>query len=165
MSNFKEAKEEFGKMIRWNEQPKDAEQAEKTIFIGTVVQGFYTGRREKVGANDSSVYEFTLANGEKVAFWGSDLLDGKFKEIPMDCEVRVTCLGTQQPKTPKGRAYLGFKVEFDASSRKPANLVQAGATGVAAAPAAAPVAAPVAAPAPVAEAAAPVATPGQGEGF
>lgn len=164
MSNFKEAKEEFGKMLRWNEQPKDAKQAEKTIFMGTVVQGFYTGRREKVGANDSSVYEMTLANGEKVAFWGSDLLDGKFKEIPMDCEVRVTCLGTQQPKTPKGRAYLGFKVEFDASSRKPANLVAAGEaapTGVAAAP----VAAPVAAPAPAPVAAAPVATPGQGEGF
>jgi len=135
-----EATEEFGKMLRWTEQPKDAAQAEKTVFIGTVVQGFYTGKRDAVGKNASTVYEITLANGEKYAFWGSDLLDGKFKEIPLDCEIRVTCIGTQQPKTPAGRAYLGFKVEFDKDSRKPANLTEAApsTTGGPVAPATAP---------------------------
>lgn len=156
---MQEATEEFGKMLRWTEQPKDAAQAEKTIFIGTVVQGFYTGKRDSVGKNGSTVYEVTLANGEKYAFWGSDLLDGKFAEIPLNCEVRVTCTGTQQPKTPAGRAYLGFRVEFDKDSRKPANLVEA-----APATAVAPVAqAPVT---PVAQAAvAPVAAPAAGDGF
>lgn len=143
-----EAKETFGKMLRWTEQPKDEAQAEKTIFIGAVVQGYYVGKRERVGQNDSNVYEILLANGEKVAFWGSDLLDGKFDLIPANCEVRVSYLGIAQPKTPKGRAYQNFKVEFDKDSVKPANLVEA-------APAAAP-AGQVAA-APVAPANAPVA--------
>ena len=145
---MEESTETFAKMLRWTEQPKDAEQAEKTIFIGEAVQGFYVGNRTGVGQNDSTVYEFLLADGQKVSFWGSGLLDGKFEGIPMNCEVRVTCLGTQQPKTPKGRAYLGFKVEFDKDSVKPANLVPAGeetaAAPVVAAPAAVAPAAPTA---------------------
>ena len=167
-----EAKESFGKMLRWTEQPKDAEQAEKTVFIGTAVQGFYVAKRDGVGKNDSTVYEILLANGEKYSFWGSGLLDGKFQNIPLNCEVRVTCLGTAQPKTSGGRAYLNFKVEFDKDSIKPANLTEV-ATDTAAPAAAtvptsavaapvptAPVAAPVpVAPAPVAPVAAPVAAP------
>lgn len=143
-----EAKETFGKMLRWTEQPKDAAQAEKTIFIGESVQGFFVGKRDGVGKNESTVYELLLANGEKVSFWGSDLLDGKFKDIPLDCEVRVTCLGISQPKTPAGRAYMNFKVEFDKDSRKPANLVEAGAAPVAPAGNVAAPTAPAAAPAP-----------------
>lgn len=162
---MQEATEEFGKMLRWTEQPKDAAQAEKTIFIGTVVQGFYTGKRDSVGKNGSTVYEITLANGEKYAFWGSDLLDGKFAEIPLNCEVRVTCLGTQQPKTSAGRAYLGFKVEFDKDSRKPANLTEAAPSTATPATAAPAVAAAALAPAPVAPATGAPAAPAAGDGF
>lgn len=162
---MQEATEEFGKMIRWTEQPKDAEQAEKTVFIGTVVQGFYVGKRDEVGKNGSTVYEILLPSGEKYAFWGSGLLDGKFAEIPLNCEVRVTCLGIAQPKTPAGRAYMNFKVEFDKDSKKPANLVEAAAPAAAPAAAAPAAAAPVA-PAPTAPAtgapAAPAAAAGDG---
>lgn len=115
-----EAKEVFGKMLRWTEAPKDAAQAEKTVYLGPVVHGYYIGRKEGVGQNESSVYDVQLiGSGELVSFWGSDLLDGKFQEIPLNCEVRVTCLGIQQPKKQGGRAYMGFKVEYDKDSRKP----------------------------------------------
>lgn len=117
-----EAKEQFGKMLRWTAQPTSAEQGEKTIFMGETIQGYYVGKRDKVGQNESSVYEIMLPSGEKVSFWGSGLLDGKFAEIPLNCEVRVTYLGTAQPKTPKGRAYQNFKVEFDKDSKKPMAL-------------------------------------------
>lgn len=154
---MQEAKEVFGTMLRWNEQPKDQEQAEKTVYRGTSVQGFYVAKREGVGQNDSTVYEILTHQGEKLSFWGSGLLDGKFNEIPLNCEVRVTCLGTAQPKTPGGRPYLNFKVEFDKDSVKPANLVEVQPAG-AATPA--PVAAPTAAPAPeMAAPTAPVAAP------
>ena len=157
---MKESTETFAKMLRWTEQPKDADQAEKTIFIGEAVQGFYVGNRTGVGQNDSTVYELLLADGQKVSFWGSGLLDGKFEGIPMNCEVRVTCLGTQQPKTPKGRAYLGFKVEFDKDSVKPANLVPAGEETAAAPVVAAPAAvAPVAPTTPVGTVAPPTTAP------
>lgn len=116
---YKEAKESFGQMIRWTEQPKDAKEGENTIFLGNIVTGFYVNKKEGVGQNESTVYELKLADGQVVSFWGSDLLDGKFQEIPLGCEVRVTYLGTAQPKTPKGRAYRNFRVEYDETSRMP----------------------------------------------
>lgn len=139
---MKEAKEQFGKMLRWTEQPKNSDQAEKTIFLGEMVQGFYVNKRENVGQNESSVYELKLVNGELVSFWGSDLLDGKFKEIPLGSEVRVTYLGISQPKTPKGRAYANFKVEYDATSRAPMTEVGHPADAPTAPTAPAPTAAP-----------------------
>jgi hypothetical protein len=45
MTEFKEAKEEFGKMVRWTEQPKNAD--ENTVYIGNVLQGILTNVREK----------------------------------------------------------------------------------------------------------------------
>lgn len=173
---MQEAKEVFGKMLRWTEQAKDAVQAEKTTFMGTSVQGYYVNKREKVGANGSNVYELLLSTGERVSFWGSDLLNGKFDEIPMNCEVRVEYLGIAQPKTPAGRAYANFRVMFDADSKRPADLKEVGAQNVdleaSAADAMAPAPAPVAAaPAPTSAPVAPAPTapaapaPAAGEGF
>lgn len=141
MTEFKEAKEEFGKMVRWTEQPKKPD--ENTIFIGNVLQGILVNVRRDVGQNESSVYEIKTAQGELLSMWGSALLDGKFAQVPMGSEVRVTCLGMTQPKTAKGRPYMNFKVEYakpvvsmtEATTAKPATA------GNVAAPAAAPAAA------------------------
>lgn len=111
MSNLQEVKEEFGKMVRWTEAPKDQAQAEKTVYIGPVLHGIYVGKKDHVGTNDSNVYDIKVADGTVYSMWGSDLLDGKFNKIFFNSEVRVTCLGIAQPKTPKGRAYMNFKVE------------------------------------------------------
>jgi hypothetical protein len=67
---------------------------------------------KKVGKNESTVYEIRTAKGELLSMWGSALLDGKFAQVPMGSEVRVTCLGMTQPKTAKGRPYMNFKVEY-----------------------------------------------------
>ena len=148
---MKEAKEVFGKMLRWTEVAKNADQAEKTIFLGEAVQGFYVNKRNNVGQNESSVYELKLENGELVSFWGSDLLDGKFAEIPLGSSVRVTFLGIAQPKTPKGRAYQNFRVEYDDSVRAPMKEVGHPADQVAPSTATAP-SAPVAPAAPAGDA-------------
>lgn len=124
---FQEAKEQMGQVVRWTPEPKNAE--DKSIYLGEVIQGFYKSMKTNVGQNDSNLYEILLPTGELVGVWGSGLLDGKFKEIPIGCEVRITYLGISQPKTPKGRAYQNFKVEFDASSRAP--MQTAGAAPVA----------------------------------
>lgn len=150
---MQEAKEAMGQLIRWTEQPKNAE--DKSIYLGPVIQGFYVNLKTKVGQNESNLYEIKLPNGELVSVWGSGLLDGKFQEIPVGCEVRITYLGVQQPKTPKGRAYQNFKVEFDVNSRVPMKE---------AAPADAPKVAP-SAPAPVAPTAPSAPTAPAGDGF
>lgn len=162
---FAEAKEQFGKMLRWTQQPKNADQESKTIFIGEQIQGFFIGKKDNVGKNESSVYEIQLPSGEIVAFWGSDLLDGKFKDIPVNCEVRVKYLGISQPKSAAGRAYANFFVEFDASSKKPMTVAGVGVAPVAeVATVAAPQATPVQAQ-PVAAAAQAVAPATNGDGF
>lgn len=123
MGNFKEAKEVFGTMLRWTQEPKNADQAEKTVYMGDAVQGFYVNRREGVGQNGSNVYELKLPDGQLVSIWGSALLDGKFKEIPLGCEVRVEYLGIAAPKTAAGRSYANFRVLFDETSRAPMSEV------------------------------------------
>lgn len=134
--SFQEAKESMSDIVRWVPNPKNAE--DKSIYLGNVLTGYYVGKKEDVGQNNSTIYEFELSDlgpnlGRKVSIWGSALLDGRFEEIPLNCMVRVTCLGSQQPKTPKGRAYMNFKVEFDKDSRRPANFNEvAGGTAVAA---------------------------------
>ena len=149
---MKEAVEQMGQVLRWVEQPKDAE--DKSIYLGPVVQGFYKNKKTNVGQNDSNLYEILLSDGTLVGVWGSGLLDGKFQDIPVGCEVRITYLGVAQPKTPKGRAYQNFKVEYDADSRAP--MAQAGAPVAPAAPVA-PVAPAQATSTPAAAPAAPVA--------
>jgi hypothetical protein len=122
---MREATEKFGTMLRWTQEPKNADQAEKTVYKGDSIQGFYVNKRTGVGQNDSNVYEIELAGGELVSMWGSALIDGKFDEIPMGCEVRVEYLGIAQPRTAGGRPYANFKILFDETSKKP--MSEAGA--------------------------------------
>lgn len=118
---FKEAVESMSQLIRWNPEPKNSE--DKSIYLGPVITGFYTGMKTKIGQNESNLYEIELTDGQMVgqtvAVWGSSLLDGKFAEIPQGCMVRISFLGNAQPKTPKGRPYQNFKVEFDEATRRP----------------------------------------------
>lgn len=136
--SWNEATEKFGDMLRWTEQPKDEEQGRKTIYLGPVIQGIYTNLRTGVGKNESNVHEITLPDGRLVGIWGSDLLDGKFKEIPIGFEVNVQYLGIQQPKSAGGRPYNGFKVMYAKPVTQMVEAAPAAAPGgaVAATPAA-----------------------------
>lgn len=137
---FTKAQEVMGQSVRWTEQPKNAD--DKSIYLGTVIQGFYKGMKTGVGQNESNIYEILLPNGQVVGIWGSGLLDGKFetggpngRPIPIGCEVRITYLGISQPKTPKGRPYQNFLVEFDETSKMPMVAANAPAQTGATAPA------------------------------
>lgn len=126
--SFQEARESMSEIIRWTPNPKDAE--DKSTYLGEVLTGYYIGKKTNVGQNSSNLYEIQMSDagpnlGRKVAIWGSQLLDGRFEEVPLNCMVRITCLGISQPKTPKGRAYMNFKVEYDKTSTRPASMVEA----------------------------------------
>lgn len=125
---FQEARESLSDIVRWTENPKNAE--DKSTYLGPVLTGYYVGKKTEVGQNDSNLYEIEMSDagpnlGRKVAIWGSDLLDERFALVPLNCMVRVSCLGIQQPKTAKGRAYMGFKVEFDTETVRPAKFTEA----------------------------------------
>jgi len=129
---FKESVERISDIIRWIPEPKNAD--DKSVYVGPVITGYYIGKKTGVGQNDSNLYELDLLDtakaGSIVSIWGSQLLDGKFDDIPQGCMVRISFLGISQPKSPKGRAYQNFKVEYDTDARRP--MREAGA--VAAAP-------------------------------
>lgn len=132
--NFQEARESMSEIVRWTPNPKDAE--DKSVYLGEVLTGYYLGKKTGVGQNNSNLYEIQMSDvgpnlGRKVSIWGSQLLDGRFEEVPVNCMIRVTCLGIAQPKTPKGRAYMNFKLEYDKTSTRPANMVEAAPATVA----------------------------------
>lgn len=139
---FKEAKEVMGETLRFTAQPDSQSQAEKTIFLGEVIEGYYVGKKEDVGKYNSNIYEILLTmpgqQGRLVGIWGSALLDGKFAEIPLESMVRVSFKGFTQPKNGQNKPYATFLVEYDKDMKRPASFVQAAAPaagGVAAAPA------------------------------
>lgn len=132
---FEEARESMSDIIRWTENPKNAE--DKSAYLGPVLTGYFIGVKTEVGKNNSNLYEILMSDegpnkGRKVAIWGSDLLDERFALVPKNCMVRVTCLGIQQPKSAAGRAYMGFKVEFDKTAVRPAEFTEAAPTAPAA---------------------------------
>ena len=75
-----------------------------------VIQGIYVSKKENVGPNESNVYVLNVGD-KKIGIWGSTILDDRFKEIPLGCEVRIEYLGEQ--KTKKGnRTYQAYKVFY-----------------------------------------------------
>lgn len=138
MPNFKESVEQMSELIRWTPEPKNAE--DKSSYLGPVVTGYYLEKKTKVGQNESNLYEIEVVDpathaGHRMAVWGSSLLDGKFNDIPLGCMVRLSFLGIAQPKSPKGRAYQNFKVEYDEATRRPMREASpVGAANVAPAP-------------------------------
>lgn len=111
---FQEAREDFGKVLRFEENGDDS----KTLYLGKKVVGFYIDKKQDVGKHNSTLYVLKLKDGQIVSLWGSTLLDGKFDKIPsLGCMVSVEFLGVKQPKRPGGNEYKDFMVMYDENTR------------------------------------------------
>ena len=78
------------------------------------VEGLYTGKEENVGTKGNSTIYTLEENGEEIKFWGSTVLDNKFKELEKEyatgsAKVRVTFLGMQKGQS--GTNYKDWKLE------------------------------------------------------
>ncbi len=101
-----------GKFVRWNEEPKDDKQAEKTVFVGLKIQGIYKEKVENFGQNNSNVYKIETEEHGTLAVWGFTVIDDKMTEVPVGSEIILECLGEVPSKT-GGKSYFGFKdVQF-----------------------------------------------------
>lgn len=76
-----------------------------------VIEGVYIARRENVGPNNSNVYLIRTEEGDK-GVWGSTVLDGKFDDIPLNCEVQVEFTGMSEKAGKFGKHYKEFRVRF-----------------------------------------------------
>lgn len=106
---WKEVTGDLGQIVRWTEEPKNAKEAEKTVYVGNVVEGVYKKRTDNIGKNFSTLFEIQTKDHGLLSVWTTTVLGAKMDEVPVGSEVRIECLGEQQAK--KGGAnYTGFKV-------------------------------------------------------
>lgn len=78
---------------------------------GDTIQGVYIAKKEDVGINKSNVYLIQVEGVEEpTSVWGSTVLDTKFQEIPISCEVKIEYLGKVKSKAPQ--PYKDFKVLY-----------------------------------------------------
>jgi hypothetical protein len=112
MSNeWQEVSGEFGKSIRWTEEPVREWEKENSIYVGTEVHGILDDIRTGIGENDSNIYEIFTAEHGLVSVWDTTVLRDKMKKVMVGCEVKIKFEGEQKPKS-GGKAYKKFSVLF-----------------------------------------------------
>ena len=71
--------------------------------------GFYMAKRDEVGANKSTIYDFRLVDGTMISIWGNAVLDIRLKGLQVGEEVKITYLGKKKSEK-SGREFKDFKV-------------------------------------------------------
>lgn len=111
MEELKEVTGEFGKSIRWTEEPMREWEKENSIYVGKEVHGILDDIRANIGENDANIYEiFTKDNG-LVSVWDTTVLRDKMKKVMIGSEVKIVYEGDVKPKS-GGKAYKQFRVLF-----------------------------------------------------
>lgn len=110
MTDWKEAGGQ-SKVVRWHEVASTPEEAEKTTFVGKLVEGIYKRKREGLGANNATMYEIETKEFGLLGVWDTTVLRDKMVEVPLGALVQIENMGTQKPKA-GGKPYWVFKVRF-----------------------------------------------------
>ena len=109
MADWKEVTGEFGKSVRWTEEPQREWEKENTVYTKKEVHGILDDIRKDVGENAASIYEIFTADYGLVSVWDTTVLADKMKKVMVGEEVKITFEGEVKPKT-GGKAYKQFKV-------------------------------------------------------
>jgi hypothetical protein len=111
MSEWQEVTGEFGKSVRWTEEPQREWEKENTIYTNKEVHGILDNIRKGVGENEANIYEIFTAEFGPVSVWDTTVLADKMKKVMVGAEVKIVYEGEVKPKT-GGKAYKQFKVLF-----------------------------------------------------
>lgn len=111
MSDWKEVTGEFGKSVRWTEDPQREWEKENTVYTKGEIHGILDNVRKGVGENEASIYEIFTAEYGPVSVWDTTVLADKMKKVMIGSEVKITFEGEVKPKT-GGKAYKQFKVLY-----------------------------------------------------
>lgn len=111
MSEWKEVTGEFGKSVRWTEEPQREWEKENTIWTKGEVHGILDDIRRNVGENEANIYEIFTAEYGPVSVWDTTVLADKMKKVMVGSEVKITYEGEVKPKN-GGKAYKQFKVLY-----------------------------------------------------
>lgn len=75
------------------------------------VIGKYVKKRSDVGPNGSMVYTLLPEGGEEIGVWGSTVIDGRFKEIPIGSQVGIEYIGKVKSKNGPGQ-YKDYDIQY-----------------------------------------------------
>lgn len=109
MSDWQEVTGEFGKSIRWTEQPVREWEKENSIYVGKEVHGILDDVRKNIGENNANIYEIFTAEYGQVSVWDTTVLADKMKKVLVGSEVKIIYEGEVKPKS-GGKAYKQFRV-------------------------------------------------------
>lgn len=91
---------------RWKKlDPGNAHNFEETPEL----LGTFVGVQEKAGMNGSNLYSLETADGKKVDFWGSTVLNRVMKLASVGDELKIHYLGMEK-NAKNGREYKNFEV-------------------------------------------------------
>jgi hypothetical protein len=92
----------------WEEIKDPEDEIWRPEAIGEEISGKYIRREDDVGMYHSTKYTLDTKNGERGVF-GSTVLDNKFKDVPLGCEVKIVYQG-EKPSTPPKKPFKLFQV-------------------------------------------------------
>ena len=93
---------------RWEEVKDPEDEIWRPEAIGDEISGKYIHKEEDVGVYHSNKYTLETDKGE-VEVFGSTVLDSKFKDINLGCEVKIIYQG-EKPSTPPKKPFKLFQV-------------------------------------------------------
>lgn len=134
---------------KWVQQPKSEGSYNpewKPTEIGETIEGTLVESEPNIGIYNKTIYSIKVNDDTTFSVWGTKVLDGQLKPVPINSYIKIEYLGK---KKGKGNAYHDFNV-FVAGEQAPAPEAAVQPAPVAEAPAAAAPAPAVNAPAPVA---------------
>jgi len=109
-TQWKEAGGDFGATPRWTEEATTEFEKANTQYLGTTLEGLYVEMLTGIGAKGANMYVLETEAHGKVSVFGSTVLDGKFKKVPVGSQVKIEYLGKEKAKS--GNEYNNFKVLF-----------------------------------------------------
>jgi len=107
--------------VEWTETGKSGSDMwnYKEQGAGALLRGVFMLLETNVGDNNSNIYNVETKDGMK-AFWGSSLLDDRFKDLEPGDLLHIKYLGMKKSKA-GGREYHDFETKI--SKRTPEKLV------------------------------------------
>ena len=75
-----------------------------------ILKGILADKVENVGINKSTIYTLEQENGDKIKFWGSQVIDVRLKNAQLGEEIGIEYFGKKPSPNRKDKFYHDFKV-------------------------------------------------------
>lgn len=76
---------------------------------GDSIEGIYISKKEKVGENDSVVYNIRQEDGNVISVWDCVVLSSKMALLEFGTDIRIEYLGKVKPS--QGREYKDYRIQ------------------------------------------------------